>query len=207
MALAFLALALAVPGFPALALPAPENAAGQKKGLDDGRLDPAWFGPAVEFRTTAVIDYVWVKPGFSVRGKKLRVEKWPDPVFLGPERKGRDAAKAFELVGSMPLRIRGALRQSLGGYAEMVTEGGDLILSGRLVDYVGKGTMRAHHPQATWDIKITDAASGELLAAIHHRTLMSISTTEERIDLWLAKFGDALKEDLAIAASGEPASS
>ncbi len=207
LALGFLALALQAPDVLAIAVTSPEGPAGEQKGLDDGRLDPAWFGPAVKFRTTSVIDYVWVKPGFSVKGKRLRVEKWPDPVFLGQERKGRDAAKAYELVEKMPLRIRSALRQSLRGFAEIASEGGDLVLSGRLVDYVGKGTMRAHQPQATWDIKITDVATGELLAAVHHRTLMSISTTEERIDKWLAKFGDALKEDLAIAASGEPASS
>lgn len=207
LACGLLAQALQAPGIPVLAIPAAEGAAGGRSRLDDGRLDPAWFGSAVEFRTTSVIDYVWVKPGFSVRGKTLRVEKWPDPVFLGKERKSRDAAKAFELADSMPLRIRSALRHSLRGFAEISPAGGDLVLSGRLVDYVAKGTMRAHQPQATWDIKITDAASGELLVAVHHRTLMSISTTEERIDMWLAKFGDALKEHLSIASSGEPASS
>lgn len=183
--------------------------AAQEKTLDDGRLDPAWFGPAVEFRTTSVIDYVWVKPGFRMKGKTLRLEKWPDPVFMGKERKGRDAARAYELAESMPLRIWSTLRVSLHGIAQVTSEGGDLVLSGRLVGYVGKGTMRASPspPQATWDIKITDAATGELLVAVHHRTLMGFSTTEEKIDRWLGKFGDALKDDLAIAASGQPASS
>ena len=191
----------------ALALLAPEKWASDPKTLDDGRLDPAWFGPAVEFRTTSVIDYVWVKPGFSVQGRTLRVETWPEPAFMGKERKARDAAKAYELVESMPLRIRSALSLSLQGIARVASEGGDLVLSGRLVDYVGKGTLRASQPQATWDLKITDAATGELLVAAHHRTLMGFSTTEERIDMWLGKFGDALKDDLAVAASGQPASS
>jgi hypothetical protein len=188
----------------ALVLAAPDGAAGEGKRLDDGRLDPAWFGPGVEFRTTSVIDYVWVKPGFSIKGKKLRVEKWPDPQFLGKERRGRDAARAYELAESMPVRIRSVLRASLQGVAEVVPEGGDLVLSGRLVDYVAKGTMGASSPQATWDMKIADAASGEVLVAVHHRKLISLSTVEQRIDMWLEKFGEALRDDLAVAATGEP---
>ena len=186
---------------------APEGSAGEAKSLDDGRLDPGWFGPGVEFRTTSVIDYVWVKPGFSIQGKKLRVENWPDPQFLGKERRGRDAAKAYELTDGMPLRIRTVLRSTLKGVAEVASEGGDLILSGRLVDYVAKGTLGKSAPQATWDMKITAASSGELLVALHHRRLISLSTVEERIDMWLEEFGKALKDDLAIAAAGQPASS
>ncbi len=191
----------------ALALLALAGAAEEGKTLDDGRLEPAWFGPGVEFRTTSEIDYVWVKPGFSIKGKKLRVEKWPDPVFTGKDRRGRDAARAYELAENMPLRIRSVLRHTLEGTAQIVTEGGDQVLSGRLVDYVAKGTMGKSNPQSTWDIKITDAGSGELLVAVHHRTLMSLSTVEERIDMWLEKFGKALKEDMAMAASGKPATS
>jgi len=190
----------------ALTLAASAAAAVDPQRLDDGRLDPAWFGSGVEFRTTSVIDYVWVKPGFSLKGKKLRIEAWPEPVFVARERRPRDAARAYELAEQMPLRLRTVLRRSLEGFAEVTTEGGDLVLSGRLVDYVAKGTMGKSSPQATWDIKITNAVSGELLAAVHHRKLISLSTVEERIDMWLEKFGEALRDDLAIAASGEPAS-
>jgi hypothetical protein len=189
----------------ALALLGSAGAAGEPSRLDEGRLDPSWFGPGVEFRTTSVIDYVWVKQGFSLKGKRLRIEEWPDPVFPGKERRPRDAAKAYELAETMPLRLRTVLRHTLEGFAEVTTEGGDLLLSGRLVDYVAKGTLGKSTPQATWDIKITDAASGELLVAVHHRKLISISTVEERIDMWLGKFGEALRDDLAIAASGQPA--
>jgi len=189
----------------ALVVASPVRAGEAGDRLDDGRLDPSWFGPGVAFRTTSVIDYVWVKPGFTIKGKTLRVEPWPDPVFEGKERKARDAAMAFTLAETMPLKIRSVLRYSLKDVAEVVTEGGDLILSGRLVDYVAKGTMRVSNPQATWDMKITDAATGELLVAVHHRKLMSISTVEQRIVMWLEKFGEALKNDMSIASTGEPA--
>jgi hypothetical protein len=182
-----------------LALLSAFAAAAEETRLDDGLLDPAWFGPAVTFKKTDVIDYVWVKPGFSLKGKSLRVEGWPDPVFLREDRKARDAAMAFQLAEKMPRHIRTVLMHELQGVAQVVPEGGDLLLSGRLVDYVGKGTMRASSPQATWDMKITDAKSGELLAAVHHRRLMSISTVEERIVMWLEEFGRALHDDLKIA--------
>ena len=177
----------------------PSHAADESKALDDGRLDPSWFGAAVEFRTTPTIDYLWAKPGFSCKGKVLRIEPWPDPVFVGRERRGRDAAKAFQLAEGMPMRLRTVLRHVLKGFSEVASEGGDLVLSGRLVDYVSKGTMGKSPPQATWDMRITDAKTGELLVALHHRRLMSISTVEERIDMWLEEFGEALKSDLALA--------
>jgi hypothetical protein len=60
--------------------------------------------------------------------------------------------------------------------------------------------MRASNPQATWDMKINDAASGELLVAVHHRRLMSLSTVEERIVMWLEEFGRALRDGLEEAA-------
>ena len=190
---------LRLPAVVLLGLMAAVPSAAEEARLDDGLLDPAWFGPAVTFKKTDVIDYVWVKPGFSLKGKTLRVEGWPDPVFLREDRKARDAAMAFQLAEKMPRHIRTVLGHELQGVAQVVSEGGDLLLSGRLVDYVGKGTMRASNPQATWDMKITDAKSGELLAAVHHRRLMSLSTVEERIVMWLEEFGQALHDDLKVA--------
>jgi hypothetical protein len=99
--------------------------AAEAERLDEGRLDPAWFGQPVEFRSTGDFDYVWMKPGFVIKGKKLRVEPWPDPAFLGKERKARDAAMAFELTESMPRNIRTVLRHELKDVAEVVSEGGD----------------------------------------------------------------------------------
>jgi hypothetical protein len=181
------------------------QAADQPKPLDEGRLDPAWFGPGIEFRTTSSIDYVWAKQGFSCKGKALRIEAWPEPVFTGKERRGRDAAQAFQLAEEMPMRLRNGLRQALQGHSEVVSDAGDMILSGRLVDYVAKGTMGTSQPQATWDMKITDAQTGELLVALHHRRLSSVSTVAERIDMWIEEFGKALREDLVIASKGKPA--
>jgi len=183
---------------------APRGAAGNGERLDDGRLDPSWFGADVSFHSAHDFDHVWVKPGFTVKGKKLRVEPWPDPRLRGqgtqgPRRRhgvraGRTPAFAnpHGLASLPPGRRRGG-----DGRGRPDSER-------KAVDFVAKGTMRASNPQATWDMKVTDAATGELLVAVHHRRLMTISTVEERIVAWLEKFGEALKGDLSNAAAGEP---
>src|SRR6185369_8788396 len=52
-------------------------AAAGTAALDDGRLDPAWFGgPGVEFRETGDVDYVWMKPGFTAEGHSFWIKPW-----------------------------------------------------------------------------------------------------------------------------------
>jgi len=187
-------------------------AGGEAKKLDKGKLDPSWFGPNVEFRETEDIDYVWAKPGFSLKGKKLHIDKWSDPVFQGEERDAKDSAKASELTEIMPSRLRGALAATLSGVAEVSRDTGDVEMTGRLVDcsagskaakmWVGYGAGSA---SATMDIKLTDKASGELLAAIHHRVISGTlaSEVDDKIAKWLEKLGKALHDDLAVAAKGK----
>jgi hypothetical protein len=189
-------------------------ARGGRLKLDKGLLDPSWFGPDVEFRTTEEIDYIWVKPGFTVKGKKLHVDKWSDPSFLHDDRDAKDSAKAAELTEVMPSRLRGALAASLAGVAEASREEGDMLVTGRIVDcnagsraakmLMGFGAGAA---SITFDVKITDKASGELLAAIHHRVISGTAYSEidDKVAKWLEKFGGALKDDLGVAASGKPA--
>jgi len=189
-------------------------AGGEGKKLDKGRLDPAWFGPNVEFRETEDIDYLWVKPGFSIKGRKLHIDKWADPEFLGEERDAKDSAKASEVTEVMPSRLRGALVATLAGVAEVSRDEGDIVVTGRLSDcsagskaakmWVGYG---AGASSSTMDIKLTDKASGELLAAIHHRVISgtAMSEVDDKIAKWLEQFGEALKDDLAVAAKGKPA--
>ena len=190
------------------------GAGAEGKKLDKGLLDPSWFGPNVEFRTTEEIDYLWVKPGFTVKGRKLHIEKWSDPEFLGEKRNAKDSAKASELTEVMPSRLKGALASALSGVAVVSRDEGDIAVTGRIVDcdagskaakiLVGWGAGKAY---ATWDIKLTDEATGDLLAAVHHRSISgtNLSEIDDKIAKWLEEFGNALRDDLAIAASASPA--
>jgi hypothetical protein len=172
--------------------------------LDDGLLDPAWFGGDLEFRRTEQLDYFWVKPGFSLEGKTVQIADWPDPVFLGAKSDvdSKDSARAFQLAGSMANWIRGTLSNSLSGYAQVSKDDGDYELSGRFVDVnagnkvakwmVGFGAGSA---TATWDMKLVDKKTGELLVAIHHRSVSGthMSDIDDKILKWL-------NEDLGPAA-------
>jgi len=189
--------------------------AGAADKLDKGLLDPAWFGQDVEFRTSDQLDYFWVKPGFSLEGKTLQVEAWPDPVFLGDKKDvdSKDSARAFELSGSMPNWLRGSLSNALGDYAHVSKDEGDYVLSGRFVDVnagnrvakfmVGLGAGSA---TATWDMKLVDKKTGELLAALHHRSVSGtyMSDIDDKILKWMDRdFGPAMRQNLASYATAK----
>ena len=174
--------------------------------LDEGLLVPAWFGvPDIQFRETDDIDYFWVKPGFSLQGRKLHITEWSDPELLGEKRDAKDSAKATELTESMPGLIRGSLKTALQGIAEVSKEEGNLAVTGQIVDcnagskaakwLVGMGAGSA---SATWNLKITDTASGEVVLALHHRSISgtNMSEIDDKVIQWLEELGEALKGDL-----------
>jgi uncharacterized protein DUF4410 len=185
--------------------------------LDGGLLDPAWFGQDVEFHNSGALDYFWVKPGFSLQDKTIQIADWPDPVFLGPKGDvdSKDSARAFQLSGSMASWIRGSLSNALNGYAQVSKDSGDYELTGRFVDVnagnqvakwmVGFGAGAA---TATWDIKVVDKKTVELVAAIHHRAVSGthMSDIDDKVLKWLDKdFGPAMRQNLASYAGAKTA--
>lgn len=172
--------------------------------LDEGLLDPTWFGGLKEFRKTDDIDYLWVTPGFKLDGRTLHVETWDDPVMLAKKKRDpKDAAKAAELTDLFPGRLRGALAHALDGIATVSRKEGDIVVVGRIVDcnagskaakmLVGFGAGASN---ATWDLKFVDKKSGEVLLALHHRVISGteMSVIDDKIIKWLEKFGETLKE-------------
>ncbi len=193
----------------------PRTNAGDRGRLDDGLLDPTWFGAVGEFRETENVDFLWVKPGFSLQGHTLQITPWQDFVFLRKEKRDtKDAAKAGELTELMASRIRGALSSALDGRTKISRDEGDLSLVGRFVE-VNAGSKAAKwlvgfgagSATATWDIKIVDNASGETLAAIHHRSISgtNMSEIDDKIIKWLDRFAIAMKGDLTEYATGKRA--
>lgn len=192
--------AAAVPAAP-VAAPPPSEPALTKPKLDSGLLDPAWFGSEVAFSKSDDVDFFWIKPGLDITGKVIHMVAWDDPAMLKPGRDGKDNAKATALTDSFPGMLRGAMAGALSGKAKVSRTEGDLLLIGRIVDanagskaakwLVGYG---AGSETATWDLKIVDTRTKEVLLAVHHRAISGtyMSTIDDKLIKWAEKFGHFL---------------
>ncbi len=174
--------------------------------LDDGLLDPSWFGGPVAFRELDEVDYLWVKPGFNLAGRTFHIEAWDDPISASKNKRDpKDAAKAAELTEAFPARLAGGLAAALDGIAKVSRKEGDIAVVGRIVDcnagskaakfLVGMGAGSA---SATWDLKFVDRASGELLLAVHHRAISGsyLTDVDDKIVKWIEEFGKLLRGNL-----------
>jgi hypothetical protein len=203
-------------------LSAPDALAKKKKGskektvstspLDDGNLIPSWYNPAgLAFVETEEIDYLWVREGFNLSGHTLHMAPWSDPEFLGEaatDRDGDDKSLARRLTGDMPNIFRDGFEAALGSSQAISLESGDIKVTGRIVDcstgnvaakaFVGFGAGAGN---VTFDLKMTDAKSGELVLAMHHRVVSGTnwSTTDSKFIKWVRKAAEELTEDGAWA--------
>ena len=170
---------------------------------DDGRLEEAWFGPTVAFRAGKSVDFLWVKPGLDPEGHGILTKAWEPPALRFPGRNAKDHQKAVELTYFFPIQLRSDLSRALAGKTTLSSSQGDWTLLGRFVDAnagsdvtrlllpVGPGTA-----SATWDLKIVDTATGELMLAVHHRCLSGTAFTgiQDKLEKWSRKFAQSLKE-------------
>lgn len=178
-----------------LATAAPALAGGT---MDDGRLEPGWFtAESIEFREADEIDYLWIRPGFSIDGKKLRFVAFPDPSFLGEgaaKRDEKDQRLAKQMATTMHEVFADEVGKAFGGRVSIVEEGEDVRAEGRIVDCSTGSTAAkmlvgfgAGSGGVTFDLKFVDAASGELVMAIHHRSVSGTtwSNTDSKFQGWV----------------------
>jgi hypothetical protein len=145
---------------------------------DGGRLDPTWFGPEVALAPGLELDFVWIRPGTSLKGKRLQLLPWEFGVLLNRQREVRDQLAAGFFTYRMPRMLDQFLRSQWGNEVEVGTEPGDYRLVGRIVDasiqakgsafMLGPFIGLAQTQQVTWDLKILDSEN-TVVAAIHHR--------------------------------------
>ncbi|HUF78061.1 MAG TPA: DUF4410 domain-containing protein [Thermoanaerobaculia bacterium] len=183
----------------ALALPA--SLVGSDAALDKGLLVPSWFGAVGQFRESDEIDYLWVKEGFEIDGHTFHFVDWPEPDFQGSEagdRDENDRRLARQMNAEMARTFHDVLGRALAGRAMTSMTAGDVRVQGRIVDCSTGSTAAkmlvgfgAGSGNTTIDLKLTDAATGELLAALHHRVLSgtSWSTTDSKFVKWVEKLG------------------
>jgi len=165
--------------------------------LDDGLLDPKWFGEGVAFTEAKGIDYVWIKPGLNLTGKTIHIKVWEDPIVPKRGLFGRHEKTAKIHTKNFPPKLQKALAQVLEGRAKISESEGDAVLIGRFVAAkaqsgysfgIGGGGLEISSESATWDLKITDAKTGEPLLALHHRVFGINIPIELRLSQWANHF-------------------
>ncbi len=166
--------------------------------MDDGTLDPFFFGKGLEFCEVDKLDYLWVKEGFAFPGQTLHFVSWPEPVFRGESAEDRDEEDhrlARMLNGEMARTFSEVFGDEIRGVTTSL-EAGNVVVEGRIVDCsTGSSTAKilvgfgAGSGNTTIDLKFTDRESGELLVAMHHRVVSgtSWSTTEGKFTKWISK--------------------
>lgn len=181
--------------------PAPAPAPLPTAVLDKGLLQMSWYGQDLAFAKTDDIDFYWVKPGLKLAGHTICFKPWEDPAMLEKGRDGKDNSKATALTDSMPSQIRGALNGAFEGKAKVSRSEGDLEMLGRVVDcnagskaakfMIGLGAGSA---TVTWDMKLVDPRTHELLMAVHHRVVSAtiMSDIEDKVAKWADKFARQL---------------
>ena len=171
--------------------------------LDDGLLDPTWFNADIKFLSDGDVDYFWIKPGLNLAGHTLYMKMWEDPAMLNTNREGKDNAKATALTDTLPATIRGALSSAFKGRVKVSRNDGDIEVQGRIVDCNAGSTAKkwiigfgAGQERVTFDIKLVDSATKELLVAVHHRIISGtmLSTMESKNVKWADKFGQFMAE-------------
>ena len=153
----------------ALFLLAPAILAGQAVPLDEGRLDPAWFGAGTIFQPSKAFGFQWLKPGLDLRHRKLRLKPWEPVTWLLGKRAMKDQFFLQRVEPTLPAGLERGLRRGLKGTIPVSTTDGDCFLVARVVDAVGQvdDYMSMGTAALSFDIKLVDGDTGEVLAGFH----------------------------------------
>lgn len=171
--------------------------AAQPARLDHGRLDPAWFGPAVTFESSTRVYFLWARPGISLQGRSIRMGAWEPAAWLVKPRPEKDQAFLRRLEPIFIPTLREALSTELRGALPVSMEAGDAVLTGRVTDCRagGVGGMFGGVAGVYFDLKLVDARSGDLLLGVHHFIEGdSAESIQTRYQAWCRTFAQVLAE-------------
>ncbi len=162
--------------------PAPQAAASQEQ-LDGGLLEPAWFGPGPVWSRDWRVDYFWAKPGVRMDPPAIYLSPWEEPKFLS-ERGSLDYASGWQAAELLQYRLRTRLKGIPGIRLATSPEQTPYHALGRIVEatHIRQGAvatfgLAAGLPTFTWDFKVVDVRTGEVLLASHHRSIWGPAST------------------------------
>lgn len=169
--------------------------------LDEGLLDQKWFAASsLPWKTKGFADYHWAKEGLSLKDRTIAI-LWERPTILSGETDEWDRSVSYELQSFMPEQFTRVLSQFMPVVPK--DQAPQLLLVGRTVEcnvctnLLFSAAMEVH----TWDMKLIDAATGELLMALHHRTIDGWGSKGSGIKRnakgWAQKFGKVIQGQFA----------
>ena len=171
--------------------------------LDEGKLEQDWFGEPRAWAETEEIDYLWVKEGYDFSGKTLHFLPFPEPEELLVERDENDYRLARQMAQEIHRSFADTFNREYPNQLPSSLDSGEIRVEGRVVDcstgntaakvFVGFG---AGSGNTTIDLRFTDTASGEVVAALHHRVVSGTtwSTTDSKFFKWVKKMGKELSD-------------
>ncbi|MBI1754246.1 MAG: hypothetical protein HY014_15290 [Acidobacteria bacterium] len=180
----------------------------QGAGLDEGRLDPAWFGPAAVFQPSKELGFQWIKPGLDLQKRSLRLKAWEPAAWLQGKRGTQDQLFLLRVERSLQPDLDKRLRRGLKGALPVSAAEGDVALVGRVVDAVGavEDSMVPGSMALSFDVKLVDGDTGDLLGAFH--TTLSGPGTEAVLAQywrWCEDLGRLLAKQAQASATVKPA--
>lgn len=172
--------------------------------MDEGRLDPAWFGAAASLRTSRTLGFQWLRPGLDLKARSLRLKAWEAPAWLLGPRALKDQTFLQRVEPALPSALDRGLQRGLKGALPVSATGGDVQVVARVADAVGQSDdyMAMGSVTLSFDIKLVDGDTGELLAAFHD-TLQG--SNAEAITFLFGRWCEDLGKVLAKAVSPSPA--
>ena len=161
--------------------------------LDEGLLDPKWFSPdPLEFRESGKLDYLWVRPGFTLEGRTVQFVPWTAP-HLPAARDQKDRETARKLNQGFQPRVVEEFKQTLAGKATVVPADGELRVIGRIVDCNAGNPFAYVWPNYTFEMKLVDSAD-VLQVAIHTRFVGK--GTKSNIGAWAKAVVNPFKDGI-----------
>jgi len=181
-----------------LLLLVPALLVGQSARLDEGRLDPAWFGPSVTFQPSKTLGLQWLKPGLDLRRRALHLKGFEAPAWVLGQRAIKDEVLLGRMEQMLVPELAKGLRRGLKGALAISLSEGDVLLVGRVVDATGDAEdgVGFGGVSLSLDLKLVDGDTRELLGAFHD-TLMGLSA--DALSIQYARWCEHLGRLLATA--------
>ena len=180
----------------------------QDPNLDEGRLDPAWFGAPAVFQPSKALGFQWLKPGLDLRRRTLRLKTWEPAAWLVGKRAAKDQDFLTRVQGRLEPNLAAGIQRGLKGTLPVSSTLGDVVLVGRVVDAIGESEdyLATGHLYLSFDLKLVDGDTGELLGAFHD-TLRgpSVDSIPLQFGKWSEDLGRLLASLAAPPAAAKPA--